>query len=254
MQVNLLNYQEQVISEEHLPTFSNIDYNVVRNFSLFSGFAENHNLIASHLSPCNEIILLNPDCIPNKDSISKMLDLKYSKSNIAIVEARQWPYEHPKYYNSKTFETSWASFAFVLLDFKVFSKLGGICEEYFMYVEDVDYSWRCRLAGKSVLYCSDAVGLHFSTGSYSRFGLPSLQERLGPRNFLLLAHRFFDPAGIKIAEGLLMSRHGKDALKQAKRDLKQINLIQLEVASLRLNSHEWIDIFDYNRFNKMTTR
>jgi len=37
--------------------------------------------------------------------------------------------------------------------------------DYFMYFEDVDLGWRCRLAGWSATYVSDAVALHELHGS-----------------------------------------------------------------------------------------
>jgi GT2 family glycosyltransferase len=42
----------------------------------------------------------------------------------------------------------------------VFEQLGGFDEDFFMYMEDIDLSWRARLAGYSSLYVPDATVYH----------------------------------------------------------------------------------------------
>lgn len=49
----------------------------------------------------------------------------------------------------------------------VFEQLGGFDEQFFMYVEDTDLSWRARLAGYRVRYAADAVVEHDYRVSYS---------------------------------------------------------------------------------------
>ena len=58
--------------------------------------------------------LINPDCVPLPGSIDRLIERKTDK--VAIVEGRQWPFEHPKKYDQKTLETPWASGAFELID------------------------------------------------------------------------------------------------------------------------------------------
>ncbi len=251
MRINLLNYQEKLISIEMLSHFGNMTYNLLEQNNFNLGFAANHNYIARRVSPSEDFVLLNPDCIPTPNSITKMLALKHSQRRVAIVEARQWPYEHPKFYDSMTFETPWASFAFAILDFNIFLHLGGLCEDFFMYMEDVDYSWRCRLESFSVLYCRDAVGLHFSSGIVSQFNTPSLQEWIGPRNFLLLANRFFDTDSVHRAEQFLLLHRGEDELSRAQMRLDKEGVLNSKVSRLKLNSHPWINIYGYNQFHKM---
>jgi GT2 family glycosyltransferase len=42
----------------------------------------------------------------------------------------------------------------------VFLSLGGFVEDFFLYFEDVDLSWRARIAGVRVVYCPRAVVRH----------------------------------------------------------------------------------------------
>lgn len=43
---------------------------------------------------------------------------------------------------------------------RAYRDLGGVCERFFLYVDDVDLCWRTRLAGWEVLFCPEAVVWH----------------------------------------------------------------------------------------------
>jgi GT2 family glycosyltransferase len=43
---------------------------------------------------------------------------------------------------------------------RAFADLGGMCERFFMYQDDVDLCWRMRLAGWGVVLCPDAAVWH----------------------------------------------------------------------------------------------
>jgi GT2 family glycosyltransferase len=42
----------------------------------------------------------------------------------------------------------------------VFKELGGFDDDFFLYMEDIDLSWRARLSGYSCLYVPDSIVLH----------------------------------------------------------------------------------------------
>lgn len=50
--------------------------------------------------------------------------------------------------------------AAMLLDATAFRELGGFHPGIFMYFEDTDLAWRCRLAGRQVLFCPGARVTH----------------------------------------------------------------------------------------------
>ena len=89
-------------------------------------------------------------------------EIKSGPYNAAMWEMRQIPYEHPKIYNPVTMETSWCSGAAFAVKREVFQKLGGFDEKFFMYVEDVDLSWRFRANNYKIIYCPKAVIKHYS--------------------------------------------------------------------------------------------
>jgi len=62
----------------------------------------------------------------------------------------------------------YASGASMLVDKKIFEKLNGFDSDYFMYLEDVDFGWRCWLFGYKVLYVPSSVVYHKFGGTFSR--------------------------------------------------------------------------------------
>ena len=108
------------------------------------------------------VFFYNVDTAIDPDAFSILSEeAKRSRETVGAFELRQLPYEHPKYYNPVTLETSWASGAALALKRKVFEKTGGFDERIFMYCEDVDLSWRIRLAGYTIKYLPQAVTQHF---------------------------------------------------------------------------------------------
>jgi len=61
---------------------------------------------------------------------------------------------------SYTHEADWVSGAFLLTRKNKWSQLGGLDENYFMYMEDVDYCKRVKCHGNKVIFYSGAVVVH----------------------------------------------------------------------------------------------
>lgn len=170
---------------------------------LHAGFGENHNHIFSVSHPVGSFVLMNPDCIPLPQSIDYLLARK--AADVAIVEGRQWPFEHPKPHDPATLETAWASFAFCLLDSGFYAACGGMDPLYFLYCEDVDLSWRAWLSGYRVLYEPAAQIMHFTDGPFRRPDWVSPEVYYSARNFLLISRKFFGARGERKAFSLLRS-------------------------------------------------
>jgi len=170
-----------------------------------AGYGENHNFLFEKRGTTSPFIILNPDTIVAKNAIDNLLLRKtLGGSQVAIVEGRQWPYEHPKEYDSVTHETPWATGAFLLLDGVFFETVRGFDERYFMYHEDVDLSWTAWHRGWKVLYEPLASCFHFSEGPYHRTDLPSLEEIQGKVNFIKLLEKFFGLSGLEYAHYVLL--------------------------------------------------
>ena len=106
------------------------------------------------------IWVLNPDTYPSPRSAERLL-AALARPGVAAAEARQLPIEHPKVYDAVTGETGWASGFCTMFRRTVFEEAGGFDDHFFpMYCDDVDLSWRLRLAGHRVVHVEDAAVFH----------------------------------------------------------------------------------------------
>lgn len=127
-----------------------------------TGFASSTNLLmnaAFKSFDCHAFVTVNPDGVLARDCLSRMLARQLAENN-AIVEARQFPEEHPKEYEQSTGKTNWTSGACLLLSRTVYESVHGFDPGFFMYMEDVDLAWRARVRGFNTLLCDDALFGH----------------------------------------------------------------------------------------------
>lgn len=114
------------------------------------GSAAGHNRLAA-LGKNEQLVILNPDALMEPRLLEVML--KTAASDIGFIEARQLPTEHPKEYDSLTGDTEWGSTACAMIPRSLFESLNGFdADTFFLYCDDVDFSWRVRLAGKRVVF------------------------------------------------------------------------------------------------------
>lgn len=222
-------------------------FNIDRDTSRVSGFAENHNYIFRSFPATSSFVLMNPDCIPLPGSVDGLLAAK--APDVAIVEGRQWPFEHPKEYDAQTMETPWASFAFALIDSDFYSEARGMDELYFLYCEDVDLSWRAWLMGYRILYEPRAQIMHFTDGYFARPDRISKEQYYSMRNFLLICRKFFGVKGEENAQRMLRENISPDLYHAVIQDY-QNNLAPHIDLSFEGKSHPNIRLYGLNQFAK----
>jgi GT2 family glycosyltransferase len=120
-------------------------------FAENTGYGEGNNRLALS-ADADYHLIMNPEiCLPPL-ALCDLLE-PFDQADTGIVEARQIPVEHPKAFDPETMETEWSSGACFLISGPLFRELGGFdTRTFFMYCEDVDLSWRIRLAGKKLYY------------------------------------------------------------------------------------------------------
>jgi hypothetical protein len=127
------------------------------------GFGSGHN----HLMTCafekfgvTHYLCLNPDGIPHPDALVYLYEaIKYHPLP-AMIEARQFPSEHPKFYDGDTLETDWCSAACLIIPQFLFELTSGFDDRFFMYCEDVDLCWRVWEAGYKCVVAPKALFHH----------------------------------------------------------------------------------------------
>lgn len=68
----------------------------------------------------------------------------------------------------KVEKVDFVSGGFMMVDLRVFSSLSGFDEEFFMYIEDMDFCYRVKKAGGEVYFTPDVVIEHLGHGSSNR--------------------------------------------------------------------------------------
>jgi GT2 family glycosyltransferase len=133
-----------------LPSVGNVGFGAGQNRLMREAFARGADVY----------IAANPDGVLHPDAITALMQMMQAHDRRALIEAVQFPVEHPRIYDPLTMETGWASGACLAIPRAVFEATNGFDEAFFMYCEDVDLSWRARALGFAVLTCPRALFLH----------------------------------------------------------------------------------------------
>lgn len=148
------------------------------------------------------VLILNPDTVVAPDCIIQLFAPFVEQQAVGLVEARQLPFEHPKQYDSSTGETSWASTACALVPASVIAEVGGFdSDTFFLYCDDVDWSWRIRLAGYRIILRDSARIFHDKRlNKDGSWVVSSAEEFYSAEAALLMAHKWGRPDLVKRIE------------------------------------------------------
>jgi GT2 family glycosyltransferase len=151
-----------------------------------------------------------------------------------------------------------------MIDRRAFEALGGFDESFFMVYEDVDLSYRARLAGYKCWYAADAVVRHAGSGTlgtlsdmavfYGQRNLEWVWLKNTPSGLLwrtFLAHKIYSAAGVLhyVAKGRgLAAIRGKLAvlaalprLLEERRAIARTRVVEAEAVE-RLMDRGWLQI------------
>lgn len=166
------------------------------------------------------ILVINPDTYPVPNMLTNLIRAIEDHS-IGIVEARQIPLEHPKESHPASGDTSWASGCCLMVRRSVFESVGGFDFEHFpLYCDDVDFSWRVRLAGHRVVHVPRAVVFHDKRITLNGGPVPAPTEVYhGTMGRLMLATRYGRPDLVEETIAQILE-HGDPAQRQALADFE----------------------------------
>ena len=162
-------------------------------FGFNSGYGKGNNLLGLS-SSADYLLIMNPDIVLCPRFFIEML-YPFADPQVGLVEARQTPVEHHKEYDPETMETDWATGACFMVPAALFRHLNGFdSETFFMYCEDVDFSWRLRLLGYKIFYQPLAPVFHAKRLSQNANWKPGwAEEYYSAQSALLMAHKWSNP-------------------------------------------------------------
>lgn len=154
------------------------------------GSARGHNTLAEK-ADTDYLLILNPDVVVSPRLFEDLLR-PFNRSETGMVEAKQLPIEHPKSFDPVTGETGWATTACALTPTALFHQIQGFdADSFFLYCDDVDYSWRVREAGYKVIFAANAVVFHDKRVAKDGAWQPSSSERrYSAEAALMMAHKW----------------------------------------------------------------
>lgn len=189
---------------------------VYKPFDFNSGTAKGHNMMAAeceseYMMIMNPDILLEPSCLIH-------LFAAIEQDKVGMVEARQTPLEHAKEYDMETGETGWASTACTIFTKKVFDEVQGFdAETFFLYCDDLDFSWRVRMAGYRILYVPSAVVYHSKALTVDAGWKPTKAEiYYSAEAALLLAYKWSNLERVNLLMQIYNNSSNEDELKAVK--------------------------------------
>ncbi len=146
---------EDLLCEGARP-FSSVTY---LHYGANLGSAGGHNRLFED-ARTDLVLVANPDTYASPHLVAELV-AGLSDPQVGIVEARQLPLEHPKAHDPVTGDVSWASGSCFIVRAAVLEATGGFDTElFFLHGDDVDLSWRARLAGWRVVHRPAARVFH----------------------------------------------------------------------------------------------
>ncbi|MDG7002018.1 MAG: glycosyltransferase family 2 protein [Nitrososphaerota archaeon] len=169
---------------------SMLDSDLLRRVTLISNW-ENRG----YGYACNEgakraggefVCFLNDDMKVKVDAIEILVRLLYGNPQIGIIACKEVEYESTTKVRSAgmlmdRFMNTYARrptdppvFFYApgspsFMKHEVFTAVGGFDDEYYLYAEDVDLSWRVRLRGYRIVYEDSAIVYHLGSATLGRF-------------------------------------------------------------------------------------
>jgi GT2 family glycosyltransferase len=165
------------------------------------GFAAGNNIAIKYALIKNDlenVLLLNNDTVVEKDTIQKLLTA-YNKYGIGLYGTRIFYYDRPyilwydgghfnkwlgravhinigkkaKDYRNNIKVVNFITFCIVLIPNKILKEIGLLDETYFIYVEDLDYSFKVLNKGYNLYHIYDAKIYHKAGASLGKEMSPS---------------------------------------------------------------------------------
>lgn len=126
--------------------------------------------MADFLSRHSEVGAIAPQIVDDsnaiQDSCRSYVTLQsYIWRQIRRVILHKESVLNPRFDYSRIQTVDWVIGAFIMVPREVYRKTGGLCDDYFMYAEDLDWCTRIRKAGYEIVYYPEAKIVYKGTRS-----------------------------------------------------------------------------------------
>ena len=154
---------------------------------------------------CTRVLALNPDATIDPGSVRVLLDASRADPR-ALIGPRIVRSDGTSWFSGAVLDPengttrrargaeldgdrTWQTGACFMATIAMWDEVGGFDDDYFMYWEDIDLSWRWRDAGGRMRLLPDATAVHDAGGTQSGGGKSSLYVYFNCRNRLLFARK-----------------------------------------------------------------
>ena len=182
-------------------------------------------------------------CQPKVLSYHNKDRFEYAGAGGGFIDHLGYPFCRGRIFNDIEIDTHqyddsipvfWATGACMFVRADVYNQLGGLDEQFFAHMEEIDLCWRMQLNGFSVYYCGQSTVYHVGGGTLAknnprktylnfRNNLLMIYKNAGEkRSSILLKRRFFD----LIAAIKFLITNGKEdafAVMKAHRDFRKMS-------------------------------
>ncbi|MCQ2973361.1 MAG: glycosyltransferase family 2 protein [Bacteroidales bacterium] len=191
------------------------------------GFAKGYNLALNQIES-DYFILCNSDIELKSDAVTPLIKLLEENQDVAVAMPKIKSLKSPEMfeyagaaggfidmfgypfcrgrileniepdngqYNLVNKDIFWASGAFMAVKADIYKKCGGLDDNFFAHMEEIDFCWRVKNLGMKVLYCAEAEVFHLGGGTLNqgnphklflnyRNSLKMLYKNLSPKRLL----------------------------------------------------------------------
>lgn len=171
------------------------DINVIKN-NENGGFSKGYNDALKKIN-YKYYVLLNSDIEVTKNWVTPIINLMDNDQKIAVCQPKLLSYsnnqkyeyagaaggfidkygypfcrgrifttienDNSQYDDSK--EIFWATGAAMFVRAEIYHKIGGLDEDFFAHMEEIDFCWRVKNLGYKVMYCPESVVYHVGGGT-----------------------------------------------------------------------------------------
>ena len=157
---------------------------------------------------CTHVLALNPDATIDADSVRLLLAASGADPR-ALIGPRIVRSDGTAWFSGAVLDPrrgttrrargaelsgdlTWQTGACFMATTAMWERVGGFDDDYFMYWEDIDLSWRWRDAGGTLVLLPNATAVHDAGGTQAGTGKSTLYVYYNCRNRLLFARKRFE--------------------------------------------------------------